>query len=236
MAGARAKLVAFVAIAIALGACDAPGVSLVDPQVVTDPERTITVTVRLEDPDLADAFGWGLGVPGATISYHRVHDESAVRTAETGSNGLLRLEDMLPGQYRFSAYRLLRDDETGSTEGRVRAFADGHILQVDPPQEVSLSLRGDRAESLVFSEVRYPGRYEGAGAWWPDYTWFAYFELYNNADTTVYLDGMLWGQGFILNRDGTTASCVETAPYRNDPSGIWAWYIHQFPGGGVIIP
>ena len=65
----------FVAImSLVLFGCDTPGVRLIDPEVDPDPGRTITVTAQLEDETLAEALGWELGVPGATISYHRLLD------------------------------------------------------------------------------------------------------------------------------------------------------------------
>ena len=76
---------------------------------------------------------------------------------------------------------------------------------------------------------------EGTGSEWPDYDWFGYFEIYNNSDTTVYLDGMLWGHGFLFT-SVTGHSCETTEPFRNDPLGVWSWYFHQFPGSGSDYP
>ena len=72
----------FVAImSVVLFGCDTSGVKLVDPEVEPDTTRTVTITTRLEDETLAEALGWELGVPGATISYHRLLDEFVVYTA-----------------------------------------------------------------------------------------------------------------------------------------------------------
>ena len=220
---------------LVLTACDTAGVRFIDPPVEDEPERTVTITVRLEDSALAAALGWGEGVPGALISYYRILGESDILTAETDSTGKVRLGGILRGQYRIAAYRALENDETGPTDGRIRAFGDGLTVWVSPPQDVELALRGDEAGSLVLSEIRGGGRYGGPGSEWPDYDWFGYFEIYNNSDTTVYMDGMLWGHGFLITRDGVN-SCETTEPFRDDPLGVWTWFFHQFPGGGSDYP
>ena len=220
---------------LVLAACDTAGVRFIDPPIEDEPERTVTISVRLEDSALAAALGWEDGVPGALISYYRILGESDIQEAETNSAGKVSLGGMLRGQYRIAAYRALENNETGPTNGRVRAFGDGLTVWVTPPQDVELALQGDQAGSLVLSEIRGGGRYEGVGSSWPAYDWFGYFEIYNNSDTTVYLDGMLWGHGFLLNWEGST-SCEATELFRNDPLGVWTRSFHQFPGSGSEYP
>jgi hypothetical protein len=158
-----------------------------------------------------------------------------IQTAETDSAGSLQLTNLLSGRYRVAAYRLLSQEETGATDGQIRAFGDGLIVHVQPPQLVELTLRADRVGSIVISELRGGGRYEGPNSLWPDYDYFGYLELYNNGDSTVYLDGMLWGWGFPIDTEETDP-CNTWAPYRNDPHGIWVRYFHQFPGSGTDYP
>ncbi len=214
--------------------CDTPGIRLVNPDV-SDSSAGVTFRVTLEDSALAEALGWEDGVPRALISFHRISADAPIRAVETDSNGSVVLHDMLRGRYRLATYKVLQEDETGPTGGQIRAFGDGLIRSVYPPQLVELTLRADRRGSVVISELRGGGRYEGPGSLWPEYDWFGYFELYNNGDTTVYLDGMLWGKGFGLNTDGVN-SCAATAPYRNDPRGVWTRFFHQFPGSGTDYP
>jgi len=221
-------------LALTILSCDTRGIRLVNPDVA-DSSTGVTFRVTLEDSALAEALGWEDGVPGALISYHRISGEAPIRAVEADSSGSVVVRDMLPGRYRLAAYRVLQEDETGTTGGLIRAFGDGLIRSVYPPQLVELTLRADRAGSVVINELRGGGRYEGAGSLWPSYDSFGYFELYNNGDTTVYLDGMLWGKGFALNNDGVN-SCESTAPYRNDPQDMWVFYLRQFPGSGTDYP
>jgi hypothetical protein len=233
--GVYSRLCASVTLTAAFLCCDTPGIRLVDPEAVSDSSTGVTFHVTLEDSALAAALGWEDGVPNAPISYYRIMEGTPIQTAEADSDGTLRLPDLLPGQYRFAAYRLLQAEEAGATGGQTRAFGDGLVVKVDSPQVVELTLRADRAGSIVISELRGGGRYEGPDYGWPDYDYFGYFELYNNGDTTVFLDGMLWGSGFTIHTDGGY-SCVMTSPYRNDTLGLWARYFHQFPGSGTDYP
>ena len=221
---------------IAIAACDTPGIRLVDPATVSDNSTGVAFRVTLEDSALAAALGWENGVPGALISYYRVMEGTPIQTGETDSDGGLRLPNLLSGQYRLAAYRLLSQEETGATDGLIRAFGDGLTVQVQPPQAVEFELRADRRGSVVISEVRRFGKYEGPESDWPEYDYFDYFELYNNSDTTVYLDGMLWGWTFQYVIETLSTSCAMSEPYRNDPLGVWTRFFHQFPGSGSDYP
>ena len=76
---------------LVLTACDTAGVRFIDPPIQDEPERTVTIAVRLEDSALATALGWEEGVPGAQISYYRILGESGILTAETDSTGKVSL-------------------------------------------------------------------------------------------------------------------------------------------------
>jgi hypothetical protein len=231
------KRLLLITTALALATCETPGWKLVDPEPpdADSPDaKVLTINVALEDTALARALGWTDGVPGAQISLHRIHDEFSIRTAVTDSSGSVRLNDVLDGRYRIAAYRVLTANETGPTGGLIRAFGAGIIVRADRMVELDLQLRIDQRGSLVMTEFRPAGRYSGPE--WPNYTWFQYFKIYNNADTTVYLDGMLWGRTFNYVHDSEFQPCTETDQFRNDPLGIWVTFFHQFPGSGTEYP
>jgi hypothetical protein len=73
------------------------------------------------------------------------------------------------------------------------------------------------------------------------YSFGTYLELYNNSDTTIYLDGKLIGLGPGFIRDFSTSvfnpvSCEEGAPYQLDPDGLWSRFIWKVPGSGRDYP
>ena len=236
LTGCFARLVAAVILAVSALSCDTPGIRLVNPDIPADSSTGVTFRVTLEDSALAESLGWEAGVPNALISYYRIMEGTPIQTAETDSAGSLRHPNLLSGRYRFAAYRLLSQEETGVTDGQIRAFGTGLIVHVQPPQVVELALRADRRGSVLISEVRRFGKYEGPESDWPEYDYFDYFELYNNSDTTVYLDGMLWGWTFPYVIETLSTSCAVSEPYRNDPLGVWTRFFHQFPGSGSDYP
>jgi len=224
-----------VAMAATLTACDTPGVTLVDPDVAGDKDRSLTVTVRLEDSTLAQALGWSQGVPDAQVFLSRIGDEFDPITLVTDSTGTVVLHTFLPGQYRMAAHRVLRENETGPTDGVVRAFGDGGKFWVAPPKVLEFTLQMDQAGSVVISEMQQFGRFAPDEPF-SDYKWYLYFELHNNSDSTIYLDGMLWGWVWGAAREYTPYPCAVTKPFREDPLGLWANYIHRFPGSGNDYP
>jgi len=215
---------------ITLFACDTPGIRLVNPDV-SDSSAGVTFRVTLEDSALAEALGWEDGVPEATVFYQRVGEPFAPESRTTDSLGQVRLGAILPGQFKVAAYRVLDLDEASATGGVVRAFGDGLIGYVSRHAAVPMNLVVDNAGSLVFSE------------WWTkgteDYVAAKYVELYNNSDTTVYLDGMLLGTVWATVSDRSSApelSCAATESWRNDPLGVWSPGMHKFPGSGRDFP
>ena len=210
--------------------CDTPGVTLIDPDVAGGPD-SVTFHVSLEDTLLARALGWADGVPGAEIQLHRVVDPFQPHVLDTDSAGNAYIWNLLPGLYKVAAYRVLSGEETGPTGGVVRAFGDGFKQSLGGTGKVSLTLAADEPGSLVISEV-YDGGTTGAMG---DYHWASFFELYNNSDTTVYLDGMLVGEGFGWG-GASVLTCEEQEGFREDPAGLWSQEFHQFPGSGRDYP
>ncbi len=213
----------------ALTACDTPGVTLVDPDIVTGPD-SVTFHVGLEDIVLAQALGWADGVPGAEVTLQRIHDRYKPDTLYTDSAGNAHITGHLPGLYKIAGLRVLGEHETEPTAGVVRAFGDGFKQTVGKSGTVSLVLATDRQGSLVVSDVYFGGLTHAN-----DYFWARFTELYNNSDTTIYLDGTLWGSSFAYSYSARL-TCEENEPFREDPQGLWSLEFHQFPGSGRDHP
>ena len=212
-----------------LAACDVPGVTVVRPEAATT-QAELAIHVALEDSSVAQALGWAAGVPGATVVFHRFIDPFRPETLLTDAAGRVTVRDLLPGWYLVAGYRVLTAEETGPTGGAVRAFGDGRKLNFTGGGSLDLSLGMDQPGSLVFSEYfSGGGTLETLG-----YDWAQFYELYNNGDTTVYLDGMLLGWAY--GRFGSQNPCAENEPFREDPQGLWSWFFHQFPGRGADYP
>ncbi len=210
----------------AVTACDTPGVTLVKPDTANPDDKGTTIHVTLEDSALAEALGWSQGVPNALVQLHRHIDPFRPDTVYTDSTGHVSVTNLLPGFYRVAAYRVLA---AGQSDTSTRAFGGG--FKTNLPATVELEMAADRAGSLVVSELYSSGTRPVD----LDYGWDGFFELYNNTDTTVYLDGMLWG--WALGRSGSALrTCDELRPFREDPMGLWSLEFHQFPGAGTDYP
>jgi hypothetical protein len=85
-----------------------------------------------------------------------------------------------------------------------------------------------RRKGLVISEWAFN---RGAG-----YYTGGFLELYNNADTTIYLDGIVVAQGLDWEYDRPTFPCALLRPYSEDPQGIWTLAYQVFPGDGDDYP
>src|SRR5690606_5294001 len=100
-----------------------------------------------------------------------------------------------------------------------------------PSREAIVTLVASRRGSLVLSEFNGNHATVAGGS----YPYSHYFEVFNNGDTTVYLDGML----FLARASVPVAQQFPTDPcetvnveVRLDPDGIWASLIFAFPGTG----
>jgi hypothetical protein len=221
-------------------ACDPGDVVLLGPAkgAIDTPTLTIHVVVDTPYAPVGDLLGWTAGVPAAPVRVHRMtepYSDNYWHAAAADTVGVARLADPLGGLYEVEVTRLLSDAEMAQTVGTARVFAGGRRMYVSPGAEQTVVLMPDRRGSLIFSEIHpfVPWHYETGGT---EYTDAKYIEIFNNADTVVYLDGKYLGMGWDRNHDYVWSPCSETAVVRNDPAGVWTERILRFPGGGTDYP
>ncbi|MGD2216065.1 MAG: DUF4876 domain-containing protein [Gemmatimonadales bacterium] len=222
-----------VLLAVLLFGCRAGEVELYEPEG-SGLASGLTVKVELDSAavDIAQALGWTDGVPEAEVRLHRIGTDFQWQTALTDSGGAVTFADLLPGQYRLAAYRALSEEEAAELGDR-RAFGDGRMIHFGGPSTATLRLAPDERGSLVIGEVYGTSPYVNEVDW--DY--HPYFEIYNNSDTTIYLDGMILGHASPSYWDNPPYNtCAAMEPFRNDPDGVWAMFFHQFPGSGAEYP
>jgi len=221
---------------LAVAACEPGLVTLTDPQTgATEvPRLTLTLHVGLDSLDrtLADSLDWSSGVPDAHVSVLR-NGTGTWRELVTDSSGQASVV-VLPGLYRIRAERVLTAQEASRLDATVRAFGDGKTVTVLSTMTVELALYADRPNGLVISEF-------GIGTpppWEVGNSYFAgqYFEVYNNGDSTIYLDGKIFGLNSNLYWSGRGQTCASIAPFRTDSTGIYVREMLAFPGSGVDYP
>jgi len=217
-----------------LTGCTAGEVELYEPEG-SGLGQGLTVKVGLEESaaEIGEALGWTEGVPEAEVRVHRLGTEFRWQTALTDSAGEARLPDLIPGLYRLAAYRALTDDEAAQLGSRRRAFGDGLMLDISGARTETLALAPDRRGALLISELYGAAPLVAEVQW----NYHHYLEVYNNSDTTVFLDGMILGWVFGHRFEYSNGyTCLESAPFRNDPDGVWSTSFHQFPGSGAEYP
>jgi len=196
------------------------------------PGLTATVGVEPEASALAQTLGWTSGVPNAEVRIHRFGTDFAWETVLTDALGVARFPDAIAGRYRVAAYRPLTGSEVAQVGGAARAFGDGFIMDVGGSTEATLRLNPTQPGSLVISEVYATAPFVAE----VNYDFHMFFELYNNSDQTIFLDGLIFGTTLGLPEIDATFTCAESEPLRNDPDGVWAHFLHRFPGSGGEHP
>ena len=191
---------------------------------------TFTFAPDPEEAATAAALTWQSGIPGFVVTVTPVDSSAPPRAFTATASGTLAVTDLPAKDYIVEGSRWLTtaekaelsasDDALGFV-GRwtVPASNQGGSTRLDVP--------ADRKKGLVISEWAF-NEYS--------YTYSGFLELHNNADTTVYLDGLILGEGWWASLDAPITPCPITASFRNDPQGIWSRFFQQFPGTGREYP
>lgn len=200
---------------------------------------TLSIRAVIDTPytALADSLGWTNGVPGATVRIHLMadpYDSSYWHVATADSQGVAVFA-AIGGPYEVEVSRTLTAAEIARAGGQVHVWAGGLRLYAPTTDTTDVTTAPDQRGSLVFSEFELSGPSSVETGGYP-YTDAMYFEIYNNSDTTIYLDGKYWGTGWDLNSDFPFWPCSQTAVVRNDSEGVWAAPIFRFPGSGADYP
>jgi hypothetical protein len=233
-AACRRTLPVGVCLTSLLAGCTAGEVVLYEPEG-SGLARGLTVKVELDSTaaDIAQALGWTDGVPDAEVRVHRIGTDFRWQTVLADSSGEARFPNLIQGRYRVAGYRVLSDEEAAQVGNQKRAFGDGYIVYVGEARAQTLQLAPDRRGGLLLGEL-----YGTAPYVWdaPNYNFAFYLELYNNSDTTIYLDGMILGWGYWYDWELPEYPCASTVAFRNDPEGVWSMMHHRFPGSGAEYP
>jgi len=199
---------------------------------------TLTVRVATADSAIARQLGWTDGlIPGATVRGFRMGGGQGL-DATTDAQGRAAFPGILEGTYRVSVSRLLSAAERGMLEpehaDKVIASGAEQIAVSAPVTAVELAATLKATGGLVISEV-FPASWTGGTQ---SYQQGNFLEVYNNSDTTVYLDGKLVGLGpyFAVEYPEYDRPCSVTQQWQADSNGLWTHRVYRFPGGGRQFP
>ena len=214
--------------ALGAGACLGE-TELVTPPRVSVGEFTLTFAPNPEDLETATALGWQDGIPGLSVTVTPSDSSSAPWEATASASGTLTLRDLAAGDYIVAASRWLTEPERVQLPAGDDAvgFASKRTIGIGGSASARVEVPASRRKSLVISEWAFNVH---------GYQYGGFLELYNNADTTVYLDGILVARGFELAYDYPNFPCAQYASVTNDPAGVWTRMIQKFPGTGRDYP
>jgi hypothetical protein len=193
---------------------------------------TVTTISAPEDQPIIAALGWPAAISAVDVTIRR-EDGTLQLTARTDNAGQVVFDDLLPGTFVVSANRSLTAAERmrlPPSEGDLTSFGGGtRTTLAAPGVETQLELVAGRRGSLIISE------FFGGQLSLPPlgvYRYSGFVELYNNADSTIYLDGKYLARAWDYNFDSPDESCETNATFRLDSAGVWAYTVYRFPGTG----
>ena len=198
----------------------------------------IGVRVSVDPTDVALAQQAGISVGGLTVRLTSQRPGDPVRTAVTAADGTARFENLLQGVYSASVERRLSAAEVARlavSDRDASVFAGSGQVILTPPTAGTLQMElvGARRGSVVISEIF--GNYGPLSTPPPNYVFGSYLEVYNNSDTTTYLDGMLLIRTPLWNTASSISGPCDTPDklLRLDSTAVYAASsVIAFPGAG----
>lgn len=179
-----------------------------------------------EDSPTAIALGWSQGLAGFVGTITPADSSAPPRPfLVQNPDGEALLEDVAARAYRIAGFRWLSAAERGLPTGGDDALGFATVTRrtLIPGTSEQIRVPAARQRSLVISEWSFPNYgYQFAG----------FLELLNNADTTIYLDGMLIARGFELASDFPNFPCSQYLHVTGDSTGLWTRLVQRFPGTG----
>ena len=202
---------------------------------------TLTVRVSVDAADATVANSAGVSVIGTTVHLTRAIAGFTPQSTTVEAGGTVRFENLLDGVYTISADRPLSTTEIARlspADRDVTLFAGGTDVAVSPPTNVTkeVALVGNRRGSLVISEL-FP--FNAVTTTGTAYGLGTYIEVYNNSDTTAYLDGMLlFRTPLQAHKDLSPEFPCSGSPQalRLDSTILIGTVVHAFPGTGQDYP
>ena len=151
-------------------------------------------------------------------------------TASSDASGIATFDMIIPGSYEIVASQALSAEEALTITGKFNEelSLNGSLTTTvaNAPaegQQFELELSGLPAGDLVFKEVYYTGV--------PNF-YFSdqFFEIYNNSDEDIFLDGLciadIWGASGQINPSSTPTA------FADDTEHVYANSVWRIPGSG----
>lgn len=235
---ASRRSILFVSLCASATCAGGGDVSVIEPPPAKSTRTTLTILASNgEDSAFATQLGWRGSIPGIVVTIAPGDTTlPPLRTLVSDSSGRVVIDSLTQGTYRVEAIRLLTDAERAKLPAAsdLLGFARRTTMMLGGADvQASVGTYAMRRRGLLISEWSFvPGILPGVTG----YDLGGYLELYNNGDSTVYLDGIMIVQGSAQAIETQPQSCAQAAQLFLDPLGIWARKFDQFPGNGHDYP
>lgn len=216
-----------------LAGCGGSDQLLTQPPPVGTADFVLTIAAMPEDAATAQALGWTGGIPGAEVVVTPADSTGSARTLTTSASGSVSIPGLAAGKYAVSARRLFSAAELqrlGAASNAQAYVGLDSISASTSTRSATVAIPVSIRRPLVISEWAFTLYFEAGTL--GSYLSGGFLELYNNSDTTVFLDGMVIASGLYQGTDFPGFSCALLEPFRNDPAGIWTQQLAAFPGTG----
>jgi hypothetical protein len=206
-----------------------------DTELITPPPPppigfTLTLVPDVEEDHTAASLGWQAGIPSFTGTVTPSDSSRPSISISGNAQGTATIQGLPPGEYIVEAGRWLSSSERAllAIGDDALGFVGRWVVQINSStSSARLDVPAARRKGLIISEWAFNG-YE--------YHFSGFIELFNNSDTTVYLDGIIVGEGWNASLNAGVTPCSATAPFRDDAQGIWTRLFQRFPGNGQTHP
>lgn len=149
----------------------------------------------------------------------------------TDSNGLVSITGIISDKYIITANRVMTPDEmqivSGTPASNIKLInRTKRIIELNASSNQEIIIEMDMVAGtspLVMSEIYACGP-PGAGLYYHD----KYVEIFNQSDSTLYLDGLIIAVVYVYAPTWTH--------YRDDPEYVHSKNIWYFPGNGTDYP
>lgn len=211
-----AKLTGILILSVLFGACSGQFSDAFDAKDI----KPMTVHIK------ANMDIKGLPAPDELNVTLQNYTENLTYTGTVGKDGIVTIEGVTPGLYNINI--------NGKTEieGDASYYLNGSAVNypvVSENDTLGIPVEAMVAGKLIFKEIYFCGSKTAKGT---SYFRDQFYELYNNTESTIYLDKI-----YFADLAPTTATQkLPTWPEEDGNNYVYAINIWQFPGSGTDYP
>lgn len=182
----------------------------------------MTITAESDTPEVADLRGLTVTVTCSDEGFkweHEIDDEAPII-----------VPDLTPGVYQIG----IGGKKTGTDEKEYYMNAMQSRITLVADGSFDFKVKGVRTSPIVFKEIFYSGTAKATSG---NYNGDQFYEIYNNSDEVIYLDGLVLGDihpatpGNVPNW-----TYPEWMPEAERSKYMYSRYLWKFPGNGEDYP